>query len=220
MTLPAKIKIKAKAWDFLAAFPLVCWFGLIAFVALREALGASDWAAAPFERAAQLANGVFAIVLIVLFIARPAPTARAPGWRAIAAGVGGGLAPLTIVLLPRAAAGPVMASVSHAIILAATLASIWTVIWLGRNFSILPQARALVTGGPYRFVRHPLYVAEFVALFGLAWQFALPWSLLLWAFAAAAQFPRMYFEERVLSETFAGYRAYATRTARLLPGVY
>ena len=93
-------------------------------------------------------------------------------------------------------------------------------LWLGRSLSILPQARKLVTGGPYRFVRHPLYLAEFVALFGLAWQFALPWSLLLWCLAAAAQFPRMYFEEQVLSETFPEYRSYAAQTARLLPGVY
>lgn len=211
---------KAKAWDLLAAFPVACWFGLVAFASLREVALATDLATAPIERAVQFANGVFALILIGLFITRPAPIARPPGWQGIVAGVIGGLAPMTIIFLPRAAVGHGVTLASNGVILAATLASLWTVLWLGRSFSILPQARKLVTGGPYRFVRHPLYLAEFVALFGLAWQFALPWSLLLWCAAAAAQFPRMHFEERILTETFPDYGPYAARTARLLPGVY
>jgi len=211
---------RAKAWDLLAAFPVACWFGLVAFASLREVVLATDWTTAPVERAVQLANGLFALILIGLFVFRPAPVARLPGWRAVAAGVAGGLAPMSIIFLPRGAPSHAVLLASNAVILIATLASIWIVIWLGRAFSILPQARRLVTGGPYRFVRHPLYFAEFVALLGLAWQFALPWSLLLWCAAAAAQFPRIYFEERILSATFPDYVSYAKRTARLLPGLY
>ena len=213
-------RANAKAWDLLAAFPVSCWFSLVAFASLREVALATDWSTAPIQRSVQFANGLFALILIGLFITRPAPIARPPGWVAIAAGVIGGLAPMTIIFLPRAAMDQGVTLASNGIILVGTLASLWTVLWLGRSFSILPQARKLVTGGPYRFVRHPLYLAEFVALFGLAWQFALPWSLLLWCVAAAAQFPRMHFEERVLRETFPDYAPYAARTARLLPGVY
>lgn len=211
---------RAKAWDLLAAFPVACWFGLVAFASLREVMQASDWAQAPMARAVQLANGIFALILVALIVVRPAPIARPAGWRAAAAGVVGGLAPMSIIFLPRGVALPSITLASNAIILLATLASIWIVFWLGRSFSILPQARSLVTSGPYRFVRHPLYLAEFVALFGLAWQFALPWSLLLWAVAAAAQVPRMHFEERILTETFPNYAAYTATTPRLLPGLY
>lgn len=214
------ISVKAKAWDLFAAFPVICWFGLVAFATLRDVVLAGDLRHAPIERGVQIANGAFAIILIVLFIARPAPRARPPGWRAVAAGVIGGLAPMTIVFLPRSAISRDLMVVSNSIVLVATLASVLTVLWLGRSFSILPQARALVTGGPYRFVRHPLYLAEFLALFGLAWQFALPWSLLLWLLAAAAQFPRMRYEEQILAATFPTYGDYAAKTARLLPGVY
>lgn len=213
-------RAKAKARDLLVASPVACWFGLVAFASLREVILASDWATNGVERSVQLANGVFALVLIVLFVSRPAPIARSPGWKAITAGVAGGLAPMAIIFLPRGAPGHAVTLASNVVILVATLASVWIVLWLGRSFSILPQARKLVTGGPYRFVRHPLYLAEFVALFGLAWQFALPWSLLLWCAAAAAQFPRMHFEERILAETFPEYDAYAARTARLAPGIY
>ena len=127
---------------------------------------------------------------------------------------------MAMMLLPRAALRPEAALASNLVVLVATLGSIWAVVWLGRSFSILPQARALVTSGPYRFVRHPLYLTEFVAIFGLAWQFALPWSLLIWATAAAAQFPRMYYEEQVLSATLPDYADYAAKTARLVPGLY
>lgn len=211
---------KAKARDLLLASPVACWFGLVAFFSLREVFLASDWATSAVERSVQLANGVFAVILIVLFVSRPAPVARSPGWKAIAAGVAGGLAPMTIIFLPRGAPGHSVMLASNVVILAATIASVGIVLWLGRSFSILPQARKLVTSGPYRFVRHPLYLAEFVALFGLAWQFALPWSILLWCIAAAAQLPRIIFEEEILSSTFPEYATYARRTSRLLPGIY
>ena len=38
------------------------------------------------------------------------------------------------------------------------------IAYLGKSFSIIPQARRLVREGPYSVVRHPLYLAEEVAL--------------------------------------------------------
>ena len=38
--------------------------------------------------------------------------------------------------------------------------SIFSLASLGRSFSIIPQARKLVKSGPYRLVRHPIYVGE------------------------------------------------------------
>ena len=212
--------VRAKLWDLLAALPIASWFGLVAYSALLELARATDWAQAPFERATQLANAGFALIMIALFTLRPAAIAQPRDWRAIAICLLGALAPMTIVLLPRGAASPALLTFSNGLVLAATLASIVIVLWLGRAFSILPQARMLVTSGPYRVVRHPRYLAEFVALFGLALQFALPWSLLLWIFAVAAQFPRMHFEEGALRRGFPAYDDYAARTARLLPGLY
>jgi protein-S-isoprenylcysteine O-methyltransferase Ste14 len=77
-----------------------------------------------------------------------------------------------------------------------------------------------VTAGPYRVVRHPLYLAELVATCGIMLQFRQPWSALVTLAVVAAQFPRMHFEEEILGETFPAYRAYKAKTARLIPGVY
>jgi protein-S-isoprenylcysteine O-methyltransferase Ste14 len=34
---------------------------------------------------------------------------------------------------------------------------IWSYLWLGRSFGIIPARKPIVTGGPYAFVRHPIY---------------------------------------------------------------
>jgi protein-S-isoprenylcysteine O-methyltransferase Ste14 len=91
---------------------------------------------------------------------------------------------------------------------------------LGRSFSILPESRKLVTTGPYKIVRHPLYLAEAVATLGAVINFLSPWALLLVGVQTALQLVRIRYEERVLRQTFPEYAKYAKHTARLIPGVY
>jgi protein-S-isoprenylcysteine O-methyltransferase Ste14 len=98
--------------------------------------------------------------------------------------------------------------------------AIWAVLSLGRSISILPQARQLVTSGPYAFVRHPLYLGEMTAMLGIAMQYSAPWALLLFALQCTFQFWRIKNEERLLLGVFPEYPVYVTRTARLVPGVY
>ncbi|MDP9128010.1 MAG: isoprenylcysteine carboxylmethyltransferase family protein [Pseudomonadota bacterium] len=92
--------------------------------------------------------------------------------------------------------------------------------YLGRSFSILPESRRLVTSGPYRWVRHPLYVAEALATIGVLINFLGVWTALLIALQLMLQFVRMHYEEQVLRANFPDYEDYARRTARLIPGVY
>jgi protein-S-isoprenylcysteine O-methyltransferase Ste14 len=115
---------------------------------------------------------------------------------------------------------PVVHAISAALIVLGTAGSIYSASYLGRAFSILPQARVLVVSGPYRFIRHPLYLSEFIASFGVMLQFAQPWSLAITLAAIALQFPRMAFEERVLGAAFPAYKDHMMRTQRLIPHVY
>jgi protein-S-isoprenylcysteine O-methyltransferase Ste14 len=101
-----------------------------------------------------------------------------------------------------------------------TVASIAVLLRLGRSFSILPEARALVTDGPYRIVRHPLYVAEEIGNIGIMLQYTQPWSLLLEIVNVGLQVWRMSYEERVLTQAFPEYATYAARTSRIIPGIY
>jgi protein-S-isoprenylcysteine O-methyltransferase Ste14 len=110
--------------------------------------------------------------------------------------------------------------VSTLLILFGSAAAVITLVRLGRSFSMMAEARRLVTSGPYRFVRHPLYIAEELAMIGLLMQFFSLSSAFVLAVQIAFQLRRMHNEEAVLAESFPEYAAYQQRTARLLPGIY
>jgi protein-S-isoprenylcysteine O-methyltransferase Ste14 len=109
---------------------------------------------------------------------------------------------------------------SSGLILLGIFLGIIVLSWLGRSFSIMPEARRLVTTGPYRLVRHPLYVAEGFLLAGIFVQYAPPWCYMIIAAQIALQLERMRLEEHVLTLAFPEYTAYAAHTARIIPGVY
>ena len=84
----------------------------------------------------------------------------------------------------------------------------------------LPEARELVTSGVYRFMRHPLYLAEEIAAIGSVMQFLSAWTAMLLAVHIAFQFRRMWNEEAILSAVFPHYATYKKKTARIIPGIY
>ena len=76
-------------------------------------------------------------------------------------------------------------------IIGGTVFGILAVFVLGRSISILPEARRLVTSGPYALVCHPLYLGEFVAVVGVALQYLSAWAFLLVGLQFAFQLQRM-----------------------------
>jgi protein-S-isoprenylcysteine O-methyltransferase Ste14 len=113
----------------------------------------------------------------------------------------------------QALAGELIAVVSCAWLVAGALA-------LGNCFGILPAARGLVTRGPFRLVRHPLYLGELGIYAGLLIASPGPLAFAGAAVFFAAQWTRMRLEEDVLRSQFGSeYAAYAERTPRLVPAV-
>ena len=88
---------------------------------------------------------------------------------------------------------------------------------LGRSFGLTPEARGLVTNGPYRFVRHPIYLGELAAALAVLIARIEPTTAVIWGAYAACQVTRAWLEERALARTFWAYDAYQSRTPFLLP---
>jgi len=94
-------------------------------------------------------------------------------------------------------------------------------VFLGRSFGLLPAQRGIVTAGPYRIVRHPIYFGYLIGHIGFllanfTWRNAAVLTLLY-----VAQVIRIRREEAILAATDAGYRAYQQRVRwHLLPLVY
>jgi protein-S-isoprenylcysteine O-methyltransferase Ste14 len=100
--------------------------------------------------------------------------------------------------------------------------AVWAILALGRHYDLMPevhQDHELVRGGPYRFVRHPVYT-------GLALHFAgaslATGNLLLIAGTLLVTYPAFYLrartEERLLRDRFgAAYEEYARKVGMLVP---
>ena len=98
--------------------------------------------------------------------------------------------------------------------------AVWARLHLGRNWGMPMTQRAepeLVTSGPYRFVRHPIYTGLLTAMLGTALVNNLL-GLIVVAVLVAYFFYCGIVEERNLSATFpTAYPEYQSRTKMLIP---
>ncbi|MGA8651046.1 MAG: isoprenylcysteine carboxylmethyltransferase family protein [Xanthobacteraceae bacterium] len=224
---------RTKAYDLFAAAPLIAWYLIVvakAFpttaqeIALIKLFVETDPSALPvnlvLSAISKICSLAFLAVLVVMFAARRPPKRHAHGFYPRFVAVVGTWLSVGIAQLPPQQISAELYFVSLLLLIGGTAFAICSVIALARSISILPEARRLVTRGPYSLIRHPLYLGELVATAGLAMQFLMPWALVLLGLHCFFQFERMKNEERVLIEAFQNYRDYMARTARLIPGLY
>ena len=98
----------------------------------------------------------------------------------------------------------------------------WAQVSLGKSWSDTPRmlkGQSLITDGPYRFIRHPIYTA-FILILGSMLFITSNWLIgLCWAGMTILEASsRIKFEEALMLEYFGDeYRQYMKRTGRLLP---
>jgi len=216
-----------KLYDLVAAAPLITWYSFLLTLQLpmlAHEIDAAHLATADARAYAavmsKLATQIFFIMVVLLLALRRRPLGRTSGLLARFAAVAGTFLGVAIVQLPTRELSVTLSMMSTSLILFGVVFSLYTVAHLGRSLSMMPEARRLVTSGPYAVLRHPLYVGEAISLLGVTLQYMYPWALVFFTVQCIFQFERMKNEERILSRTFPEYRDYMIRTARLIPGVY
>jgi protein-S-isoprenylcysteine O-methyltransferase Ste14 len=104
--------------------------------------------------------------------------------------------------------------------LAGTVFEIYAKGFLGRSFGIVASDRGIVLGGPYRIVRHPIYLGYFVTHVGFLLANWSPRNLALYIVIYFFQISRILSEERILRED-ESYRTYCQRVHyRLIPFIF
>ncbi len=93
-------------------------------------------------------------------------------------------------------------------------------IYLGRRFGLLPANRGIVSNGPFRWVRHPVYSGWVVLTIGFLMAYPNAWNAAMFALSIPFLIWRISLEEEHLILD-PEYRAYLDKTHwRLFPGVY
>jgi protein-S-isoprenylcysteine O-methyltransferase Ste14 len=205
-------------------FALLGWRVLLNVLSQVRALpvhaGAGDVLAGPLTTGVYL---LFCVIPVGIYLVRPRPRARDGRMIARTAGLVGttmllvvGAFPNPVLLTPPA----LIRDIAAPLALGAFALGVYGLLFLRRSLSIIPEARRLVTGGPYRLIRHPLYAAEILAAVALVLARPGLWASLTLLPFIAVQMLRARFEEGLLARIFPEYRGYAARTRRLIPLVW
>ncbi len=125
--------------------------------------------------------------------------------------------PPMFMLLDRAPADLAFNSVSVVLSITANVFLVVTVSFLGRSLSVMPEARQLVTSGPYTIVRHPLYLCEILGVVAMVLQCRSLSATALFVLIVTLQVARALWEEAVLARAFADFAAYRAHTPFLIP---
>ncbi|MGB7947059.1 MAG: isoprenylcysteine carboxylmethyltransferase family protein [Candidatus Binatia bacterium] len=202
-------------WIF---FLVLILFSMVADARRMLHDGASFESLLVFARAGL--TGAFMILLATAYVTRIHAAERAQGFLertfplfvflASIAGMG---------LLQAHAGSPSLYFAAPGLLLASMglCLSIWSVWHLRSSFSILAEARRTVASGPYRYVRHPLYVGEALTMLGACMLIGTGIALLFWAVITGLQLIRGRIEEKKLSWALSDYEAYRKKTPFIFP---
>jgi protein-S-isoprenylcysteine O-methyltransferase Ste14 len=155
------------------------------------------------------------IILLLVFRRDSRRLSRHP-WDWIAA-LGGSF---TVLLVRPATTAIAPEFLCVALQLAGTVFEVYAKVFLGRSFGIVAADRGIIMGGPYRIVRHPIYLGYFVTHVGFLLANWSPRNISLYIVIYFFQISRILSEERLLGED-ESYRAYCQRVRyRLIPFIF
>lgn len=91
------------------------------------------------------------------------------------------------------------------------------------NFSIYPELKpntSLITEGPYRYIRHPMYTSLFVMMLGVAIYNSHYLNFIGLAILTLTLMSKAYIEESLLKKHFPTYADYMAKTKKFIPFIF
>jgi protein-S-isoprenylcysteine O-methyltransferase Ste14 len=191
------------------------WVGTVAFTAMAIGL----WRQSPEFGVLMLPALVQELLVAASFLVRGRARSLAPNWTARAVAYLHSFLVVVFILVVGRIQPEWLQPTPHyglrwagaMLWLAAAVLCLWPLWSLRRSFSLEPEARTLVTTGPYRLARHPIYTVYLLMNGGILLRhLTVPIALVLVAWVVLLLL-RVRYEEGVLTAAFPEYREYRRR---------
>ncbi len=184
---------------------IACWIIFILFWIISAFGVKHDVHSSPWRRFAWLRIVIFAVILSLL-------------WK------NKSLGSLTRHwgLLLAVPANPALAAIGAGLCVLGTALAIWARVHLGRNWSAAPalkEGHELITSGPYRKVRHPIYTGIIISALGTG--LIIPLWIILFIIVSAMFIWRIKIEEKIMTNQFPNqYPEYKKQSWALIPYIW
>lgn len=191
------------------------WAGTAAFTAMAVGL----WRQSPEFGVLLLPGLIQELLIAASFLIRGRARSAAPSWASRVVAYVNSFLVMVFILVAgklqpewlRPTPNDALRFAGAILWLAAAALCLWPVWYLRRSFSLEPQARALVTSGPYRLARHPIYTVYLLINAGILLRhLTVPFALVL-ALWVVLLLVRVRYEEGVLTAAFPEYTEYRRR---------
>ena len=129
---------------------------------------------------------------------------------------------MALILWPWAGSDAHLSALGLATV--AGLLALWT-LFHNRpgNFNVRPEVcegASLITTGPYRYIRNPMYTALLMLMLAIAIYHGRPYNMIMWVLLAIVLAMKVRLEEGHLADCFPEYEAYKTRVKRFIPWLF
>lgn len=163
---------------------------------------------------------IFLATICLLFVIRQPIVRGLTSFRSAAVALAGTFMSTPLLFAPTSISDTRLILVADLVMALGTALSVFSLLHLGRCFGISPQARGLVTVGPYGWVRHPLYLSEEVTTLGILLPKIGLITVAIFLIHCLLQFRRATSEEAILADAFPQYHSYRTQVSRFVPRLY
>lgn len=213
---PAALRTSSVRWSRVGDVALFILFGFTAVGPIIRTINAIS--ESEFLLACHLAlSGGAAAIMAGLMLLRRQADAKATELSQRLVAIVGTFTITPLALLPMRWDSSWLLELTSVGFIVAYVWIIWALLTLRRAFSIFPEARGLVTHGPYALVRHPLYAAYFLTYtLVMIPRFSLV-AVALLAIGITAEVCRSRNEERILRRTYPEYDDYARTVRAFVP---